>query len=102
MTARIDREAEARADAWTPGPWALGEEGSCFRLIHADGIVVADCDYEQIVGAVECDANARLIAAAPELVEALRCLLDDSHSYESEGYARDHARALLAKIGGAQ
>jgi hypothetical protein len=44
------------------------------------------------------EANARLIAAAPELVEALRSLLDEGHSYESEGMARDYARALLARI----
>lgn len=36
--------------------------------------------------------------AVRELVEALRMVLDEGHSYESEGLARDYARAALAKV----
>lgn len=34
---------------------------------------------------------------ADRLAEALECVLDDSHSYESEGYARQDARQALAE-----
>lgn len=40
---------------------------------------------------------AQDVAALVELADALACVLDDSHSYESEGMARDYARKVLDK-----
>ncbi len=58
----------------TPGPWHLGPWGAWAD--HA--IVVLDAHDEQIANTAdllkswpECEANARLIAAAPELLAAL-------------------------------
>lgn len=54
--------------AYTPGPWRVD------RLKvrgNQDHIVVANCDYD-MMSYEEGGANARLIAAAPELLEALR------------------------------
>lgn len=56
----------------TPGPWEVGEEGSSFLLVHAGGVVLADCDLQGINSFEECSANAKLIAEAPEMAEALR------------------------------
>ena len=56
----------------TPGPWHVGKGSKCV-VYDAEGWAVAD--------AVTChnrhnaiDANARLIAAAPDLLDALRRL----------------------------
>jgi hypothetical protein len=45
----------------------------------------------------ESAANARLIAAAPELLEALRTALDASWNGPMPDHARDKARAAIAK-----
>jgi hypothetical protein len=51
----------------------------------------------------ECLDNARLIAAAPELVEALRGMLAEFVGPYEEGYTSvGNARALLARIDGEQ
>jgi hypothetical protein len=47
----------------TPGPWETGG-----RIVVGDGMVVADCGE----GA---ESNARLIAAAPELLDALSAIV---------------------------
>lgn len=66
----------------TPGPWRLGGDGiygqsrlvggdevrQCVCHIGAAGIYRNDRNAELL----ECDANARLIAAAPELLEACK------------------------------
>jgi hypothetical protein len=50
----------------TPGPWKPGKDG----LVNGDGIRVADCGWD--VEGEEREANAQLIAAAPDLLEALK------------------------------
>lgn len=60
----------------TPGPWGVHDLG-----IYADGICVAVCDAGI---AIEQEmANARLIAAAPDLLEAIERLL----FWESESFS---------------
>jgi len=86
----------------TPGPWVIvsDDEGRCF--INSGGVikaVVATCD--QPVSA-EHAANARLIAAAPDLLEALEAALNDlDHAYNgAENFAvlaKSKARAAIAK-----
>ena len=63
----------------TPGPWKIEERmGHAFdaRLV----IVAPDVNRIAIIskngGAADHDANARLIAAAPDLLEALQKLCD--------------------------
>jgi hypothetical protein len=71
----------------TPGPWAveLPSGYPCSaksNILKPDGTILARIDYG--IGETE-QANARLIAAAPELLEALRAL----HEYTrvaSAGY----------------
>ena len=104
MTPNTDPRADAVEgvrDAWTPGPWKAvawdstpNEDGNRFWDIEPETFQFGP-DYLN-ASCWMSEANARLIAAAPELVEALRAILEDAHE---EAYSE--ARALLAKIGGA-
>lgn len=53
------------APQFTPGPWSLHRRVKDDCLVHANGYGVCD---------VRSEANAHLIAAAPELYEALVAL----------------------------
>lgn len=83
------------------GPWHRDKEfGRTVRA--ADGHTVADCSYP--VGWELGHANARLVAAAPELVEALKSIIEwtDTPSERipierREMLIRNAARAALAK-----
>lgn len=52
------------------------------------------------VGAAELLRVRAVLAEAgvAELVKAASDLLDDGHSLESEGQARDHLRAVISKV----
>jgi hypothetical protein len=58
----------------TPGPWYAEEADAAVPVCsESDGRLVAYVDYTKVrTDAAEYAANARLIAAAPELLEALR------------------------------
>jgi hypothetical protein len=102
----------------TPGPWVFGirnyDDDGKPELIEkpfdyvspgfydnpvifgADGAEVVGCDEYFIFNSPE---DARLIAAAPDLLEALKEMLD-SHEDACTGYgegAADKARAAIAK-----
>lgn len=69
----------------TPGPWTVS--GGTIRNLH--GHLVADFH--------STDADARLIAAAPELLAALQLIV--AKRYEPSLYAAiDDARAAIAKV----
>lgn len=95
------------ASGHTPGPWFLAEdlepEGSCLsRAVMATDTFIAhvmfdDEDDEQ------AEANARLIAAAPNLLAAGTVLLEaaERHIFGDECKAeRDALRAAIAKATG--
>lgn len=54
----------------TPGPWDL-MSGMPTNVIGSSGIRVARCDFDGDFSHPECAANAHLIAAAPDMYEAL-------------------------------
>lgn len=66
------------AATFTPGPWKYGpldeENTAKRRVLSASGLLVAEARGATGPASVR-DANARLIAAAPELLEALRDVL---------------------------
>ena len=91
----------------TPGPWEIEEHYHFgYRWIsgpeHSQLAQVVWC-MEDEDRSPECEANAHLIAAAPELLEALENLLK---VHEGEGgtqrHAGDMARAAIAKAKGSQ
>ena len=65
----------------TPGPWAVGNRYSETGVFSADGeTLVANThssqrNFDRDAQVTEQHANARLIAAAPDLLEALRGLV---------------------------
>lgn len=69
----------------TPGPWksrdwrvvdSQGENGMCTT-------VICDTGNNAKTRTTENKANARLIAAAPELLETLHALVEQFHAYEN-------------------
>jgi hypothetical protein len=61
---------------FTPGPWHA-DFGETFRIREGDGSSVAYTQFVHLRGrrdTEEATANARLIAAAPELYEALELI----------------------------
>lgn len=96
----------------TPGPWAVTAVGSCFAIHPAASENERDdfcrltphnyhpCGWD--AAKAETDANARLMAAAPELADALAWALDqiedDLDLDHQEALA--YARAVLARARG--
>jgi hypothetical protein len=67
----------------TPGPWKLEhdwqEQPGAIIILSADNQIVADAWASR----VERVANARLIASAPELLEAAQLVTDALTGYET-------------------
>lgn len=88
---------------YTPGPWSVSEAndlplGATLRVVRIRGgeSRLRICDMDTISD--DAEANARLIAAAPELVEALEDALRMA-MFEGAPFRPWHnaARAALAK-----
>ena len=87
----------------TPGPWVVKSARSGFYIESQFDVIVDSLDEFGRYGAIDDEANARLIAAAPELLEALEgCidLMDNGGTWSLEDQAA--ARAAIAKAKGEQ
>lgn len=84
----------------TPGPWEAGQYGNSFIVTAKGGMY--DVAVVRNIGNEDNAANARLIAAAPDLLEALRQLRDAFivTSVEMQADAMRAARAAIAKATG--
>jgi hypothetical protein len=93
--------APDKQPAHTPGPWTLdpiaGAAGNYYIYSDADhGALIAKVDCREC-GADQAAANARLIAAAPDLAAAvLFALANDSGLSDT---SCDKMRAAIAKAG---
>ena len=91
---------------WTPGPWfergfQIREDGGALVAEAWSGIPADAVDASQLNRAEAQHANARLIAAAPEMVEMLQLALATDHMDEDDPLfvsSRDRIRALLARL----
>lgn len=84
------------APAYTPGPWTFARatsERSDDRWAFGPGDTAG-------VGTVNGLANARLIAAAPEMVEALRTIARWADKRIDHIAIAEYARSLLQRIEG--
>lgn len=97
--------------AWTPGPWAVNPKAA--TNVEAGGRGVSACggyfdNTSDGAYAVENEANARLIAAAPDMAEALRLFIHYDEATDDDGVqlmlnyadALSAAKAALAKARG--
>ena len=96
--------------AHTPGPWAalvdeqVPERGACY--IHAAGqygdeVIAEAYRVDADEGGIEQrEANARLIAAAPELLRVAELLVEWLDEEPGAHALCDTARAAIAKAGG--
>ena len=86
----------------TPGPWEVGR-----AMRNDQECIVGDVDSvvafmpDETIGCTFIPANARLIAAAPELLAALIDLADRAEGLESKCLGTVMARAAIAKATGA-
>lgn len=91
----------------TKGPWHVGGKASVI-IYSPDGHAVANAEvyHTHFGGVAETQANARLIAAAPEILKSLKLIVDfggdcyDIDSGKLKGDLIDQARAALAKAKG--
>lgn len=103
----------------TPGPWAVRRwswptqvEGSIHQVISADSFPTAFVpawdkpEPGEVEAGDEARANARLIAAAPELLEACKLIVSAFDALKPASAARNEplqinaARAAIAKAEG--
>ncbi len=94
---------------YTPGPWVgfIAENSFDILLAGRPGCI-ASCAND---GDHDADANSRLIVAAPDMLAALRIIIDNEHRRLSGGAANeptlrevidgiDAGRAAIAKATG--
>ena len=86
----------------TLGPWAIRKENESFISISAENhySLIDTWAIDEGISKEQMQANARLIAAAPELLEALRDMVSDRKCL-SEATV-NFARAAIAKATGDQ
>ena len=80
----------------TPAPWTAKKEA----VWNADEVMyVAAKNFDTISPSQTLEANARLIAAAPDLLDALEWLVQDEPA-DSAKKGVIYARAVIAKARG--
>lgn len=84
----------------TPGPWKVIPVKTGYYIDSRCGPVADTMDFDDEYGSIESEANARLIAAAPDLLEAARALLDLAERHGWLHVAVNAARAAIAKAEG--
>ena len=103
---------------FTPGPWVIKHpdyspwevianvDGPDDGIFHYDSICDCDQDSKSRLDSEETKANARLIAAAPEMYEALKAcqlqLLQQNNRHEYVEDALNLACSALVKAEGGQ
>lgn len=100
-------EGRAQAEhAYTPGPWVLATfpgvvvGGPMLKFGNGEGQAqLAMCTLSETIDEAQRNANARLISAAPDLLEALKGIVadDDASVSLADQRARSDARMAAAK-----
>lgn len=89
---------------YTKGPWVVGSRHTEGGVYTNDGVLVANThgsyrNYDREVQIAEQDANARLVAAAPDMLAALKLVRawqrGETTAYDSEESLVDALMAAL-------
>ena len=88
---------EIKERKYTPGPWAVCQDCNDKYERHID---LPNADIYIHGELEELSANAQLIAAAPELLEALESLTKTLHDYIGDADQIDLANSAIAKATG--
>jgi len=89
---------------YTPSPWHIGKRYPAGAIYDEKGAEI--CGFSNLLHPAEIAANARLIAAAPELLAALRATLNPLQQAQNRmgcvvaSAAFLSARAAIAKAEG--
>ena len=84
----------------TPGPWIQRGERVDAQRNHVCGGVNQESVLALSRPPEERLANARLIAAAPEMLEALQAVWSDLESWDVDNEVSQRVRAAIAKATG--
>jgi hypothetical protein len=82
----------------TPGPWNIDTDGGVPASIHADIKAVCLLGYDNNTPTENWEPNAHLIAASPELLEALQKIVNNWGDLHPKD--RQQARQAIAKAKG--
>jgi len=85
---------------FTPGPWEYDSSGKYYKpCIRTNGVVIALLYRQTTVTPEEYEANNHLLAAAPELLVALKelCTLPNKHRPDK---VWEQAKTAIAKAEG--
>ena len=81
---------------YTPGPWK--REGGFSRRIKSEHMWIAECCWPTAMPHKERFANARLLAAAPELLEVCKVAVECLAGYDSAWIALSPAQRSLVNL----
>lgn len=97
----LEAESVIAKDKFTPGPWHVNTIETVLYSVHANRGGVAEVSRGTMneISADEIESNARLIAAAPELLAALEAALRLDYFNEHNQLA-DMARKAVANAKG--
>jgi hypothetical protein len=85
----------------TPGPWRTKRKNNPYNIrVGVDGLAVAyvprpKWGYDAPDTDEVSQANARLIAAAPELLECLQDLIEHIQKHDHTGFYKKHVQKAL-------
>jgi hypothetical protein len=103
----VDTRTEQRVACFTPGPWrldAMPDKDVGLFLRNSERVLIETIYFRSDRAREEIEANAHLIAAAPELLSALRLYVDAGFGQSTDPYkqgeAYDAAIEAIAKATG--
>ena len=102
MTSR-DTMMNDKRTMHTPGPWKLmpefhGDHGQYYITDEADGSEIASVTAWIGEHRAEAEANARLIATAPELLAALASIAEMTDPDDPESYRSDDREGCIDAV----
>ena len=84
----------------TPGPWVSFENTDGHTIQGQNKEHVAYCDYTSDTEETPAKSNARLIAAAPEMLAALKALTEHSSGTNTAFFVKGTSKAMHAAMQG--